>query len=414
MNRPETFGRQYSTVCDIAQVLRATEQGENLDRNLDQNLDRNLDPNLQNSASSNIVTKNDKKRKILYGPASVREEKFELFSTTETRRIEARDQKRTAKLQARRNAEFDKDEEEPKDSKAEVDSICIQKEEGNKGDEAEVQIKKKIKSETEQESSLLLSGLFNLRPKDTVNFPTQSMEKASNKEKADCFIEVIDVKGEQTKHKISIKYVGSGDCSIVNQDHRAKKAYLPDWRNGEEGLLFHCLGGLDTLISRLNYDRAIGERQQDIHFKDIVFTDDERKAMEDVLVHHSFIGAGAGAFDFRVQANSILTVHNVNDPNSWVLTHCPTLEDKKKYIQSKWDKYILAIRSKGMHVENSYRKDAKLNPEHQLARWASVWALPRFINRMEQKGYSYPVDGCEYVGNWWEKPKCTLNIRMKK
>ena len=327
------------------------------------------------------------------------------------RKVEARDQKRTAKLQARTNAEFDKAEEESKYSKSAVDSVLIRKEEGNKGEKAEVQIKKILKSETEKESSPLLRTLFNLKPTDTVLFPTQSMKKAANKEKADCFMEVEQDQSNEI-YKMSIKYVGSGDCSIVNQDHRAKKAYSPDWRNCEEGVLFHCLGGIDSLISRLNYERAIGDRSQDIPFINIDFTEVERKAMEALLVHHTFIGAGTGAFQPHVQSNCILIVGNVQDTNTWRLTPCFTDDDKKKYIQSKWDKYTLAIRGKGMQVEQSYRTDAL--PQHQLARWVSVWAMPRFINRVEKKGYSYPVDGCEYVGNWWEKPKCTLNIRMKK
>ena len=366
-----------------------------------------------NTGPESKLVKNKKRRKatITYGRYSPPYENFALLSTRETQRVEARDQKRTAKLQARTNAEFDKAEEESKYSKSAVDSVLIRKEEGNKGDKAEVQIKKILKSETEKESSPLLRTLFNLGPTDTVLFPTQSMKKAANKEKADCFMEVEQDQNNEI-YKMSIKYVGSGNCSIVNQDHRAKKAYSPDWRNCEEGVLFHCLGGIDSLISRLNYERAIGDRSQDIPFINIDFTEVERKAMEALLVHHTFIGAGTGAFQPHVQSNCILIVGNVQDTNTWRLTPCFTDDDKKKYIQSKWDKYTLAIRGKGMQVEQSYRTDAL--PQHQLARWVSVWALPRFINRVEQKGYSYPVDGCEYVGNWWEKPKCTLNIRMKK
>ena len=277
----------------------------------------------------------------------------------------------------------------------------------NKGDIAEVQIKKFLKSETEKESSQLLSSLFKLGPKDTVNFPTQLLEKSKNTEKADCFIEV---ERDQTKtlYKISIKFQGSNDCSIVNQDHRHKSAYLPNGRNGEEGILFHCLVSLDTLISRLNYERAIGERQQDIDFTDIDFTAVERKAMEDVLVHHSFFGAGTGTFQFGVQANSILIVRNVNDLNSWVLTHCPTLEDKKKYIQSKWDQYIFAIRRKGKQEEKSY------DNSQELLDCVLPWFVPRFVNRVEKKGYNYEGAGREYVAKPHHDAKCTLNVRMKK
>lgn len=288
---------------------------------------------------------------------------------------------------------------------------CLPKKEGNKGEKAEVRIKKILKSEifkseTEKESSTFLQTLFKIGPTDTVHFPTQSMEKASNKEKADCFIEV---EREQTKiYKISIKYQGSNDCSIVNQDHRAKNAYLPIGRNGEEGLLFNCLGGLDSLISRLNYERAIGERPQDIDFTDIDFTAVEREAMEEVLVHHSFIGAGAGAFQIGVQANSTLTVHKVNDPKSWFFTHCPTPEDKKKYVQSNWNQYIFAIRKKGMQVESSYEKSQKLQA------LVAPWVLPRWVHRAEKKGYNYPGAGREYVANFYNTPKFTLNIRMKK
>ena len=277
----------------------------------------------------------------------------------------------------------------------------------NKGDKAEVRIKKILKSETEKESSPLLCSLFDLGPMDTVRFPPQSMQKASNTEKADCFIEV-ERDQTNTLYKISIKFQGSNDCSIVNQDHRAKSAYLPAGRNGEEGLLFHCLGGLDTLISRLNYERAIGERQQDIDFTDIDFTAVERKAMEDVLVHHSFFGAGTGTFQFGVQANSILIVRNVNDLNSWVLTHCPTLEDKKKYIQSKWDQYIFAIRRKGKQEEKSY------DNSQELLDCVLPWFVPRFVNRVEKKGYNYEGAGREYVAKPHHDAKCTLNVRMKK
>jgi len=283
----------------------------------------------------------------------------------------------------------------------------------NKGEESEVQIKRILKSESKKKNSPLLQTLFNLKPTDIIHFPTQSMAKADQNEKADCFMEV-ERDGNKTIYKISIKFVGSGDCSIVNQDHRAKSAYAPNWRNREEGVLFHCLEGLDSLIIRLNYDRADGKRSQDILFTDIDFTEVERNAMEALLVHHTFVGAGTGVFQHHVQANCILLIGNVQNTNTWSLTPCFTVNDKKKYVQSKWDKYKLAIRNKGMQVEKSYSKDAQLTPNHQLSRWVSVWAVPHFINRAEQKGYSYPIDGCEYVGNWWEKPKCTLNIRMKK
>jgi hypothetical protein len=82
-----------------------------------------------NTGPESKLVKNKKRRKatITYGRYSPPYENFALLSTRETQRVEARDQKRTAKLQARTNAEFDKAEEESKYSKSAVDSVLIRK-----------------------------------------------------------------------------------------------------------------------------------------------------------------------------------------------------------------------------------------------------------------------------------------------
>ena len=62
-----------------------------------------------------------------------------------------------------------------------------------------------------------------------------------------------------------------------------------------------------------------------------------------------------------------------------------------------------------MLVENSY------TTRGQLARIDSKWAIPSYIDRKKQMGSVYRFSKCEVIQKeWFAKPKCTLNIRMKK
>tara|TARA_B110001452_G_C15221246_1_gene423390 strand:- start:1110 stop:1877 length:768 start_codon:yes stop_codon:yes gene_type:complete len=252
-----------------------------------------------------------------------------------------------------------------------------------------------------------MEGILDLKEGDVVTFPAQCMGKAAPKEKADCFLNVTQ-NGHITPYKISIKYMGGSAPSIVNQERRSKQMYWgPNkYVKSQQGL---AIGHLDSLFQKLNYQRAIGERKEDISFVDIPWTEEARKEMEDLLIHHTFIGAGSGQFAPEKQANSILEVGNVDNTTTWKLIKCFYDDEKRIYVQGKWDRYTYAIRTKGMLVEDSYMKKQE---------WASIdskWAIPIYIDRNKQIGGMYPFQDCEDIRKeWFVKPKCTLNIRMKK
>ena len=270
----------------------------------------------------------------------------------------------------------------------------------NKGEKAEVRIKKKISENPQQ-----IMKAF-LKEGDVVTFPTQDMGKAATKEKADCFLNVTQ-NGHITPYKISIKYMGGSAPSIVNQERRSKQMYWGpnEYVKSQQGL---AIGHLDILFQKLNYQRAIGERKQDISFRTIPWTNEAQREMEDLLIHHTFIGAGSGPFAIDKQANSILEVDKVENLTTWKLIKCFSTDEKRAYVKGKWELYIYAIRNKGMLVENSYTKGP-------LARIDSKWAIPIYIDRNKQIGSVYRFPSCEVLRKeWFVKPKCTLNIRMQK
>jgi hypothetical protein len=272
----------------------------------------------------------------------------------------------------------------------------------NRGEKAEVVIKKKIKDNPQK----TMKEVLNLKEGDVVTFPEQCMGKAATKEKADCFLNVTQ-NGQEYKYKISIKFLGASSPSIVNHERRSKFMYWgeSEEKKNPEGL---AIGHLDILFQKLNYERAIGKRKQDISFRAISWTNEARKEMEDLLIHHTFIGAGSGHFAIDKQANSILEVGDESDTNTWKLTKCFSDDEKRVYVKGKWELYIYAIRNKGMLVENSYTKGP-------LARIDSKWAIPIYIDRNKQIGSVYRFPTCEVLRKeWFVKPKCTLNIRMQK
>jgi hypothetical protein len=271
----------------------------------------------------------------------------------------------------------------------------------NKGEKAEIIIKKKMKENPEK----IMEGF--LKEGDVVTFPAQDMGKAASNEKADCYLNVTQ-NGQIISYKISIKYMGGSAPSIVNQERRSKLMYWgpEEHVKSQQGL---SIGHLDCLFKKLNYQRAIGERNEDISFVDIPWTSGARTEMEDLLIHHTFIGAGCGPFASGKQANSILEVGNVENLTTWKLINCFSTDEKRAYVKGKWDLYIYAIRNKGMLVENSY------TTRGQLARIDSKWAIPSYIDRKKQMGSVYRFSKCEVIQKeWFAKPKCTLNIRMKK
>ena len=271
----------------------------------------------------------------------------------------------------------------------------------NKGEKAEIIIKKKMKENPQQ----IMEGF--LKEGDVVTFPAQDMGKAASNEKADCYLNVTQ-NGQIISYKISIKYMGGSAPSIVNQERRSKLMYWgpEEHVKSQQGL---SIGHLDCLFKKLNYQRAIGERNEDISFVDIPWTSGARTEMEDLLIHHTFIGAGCGPFASGKQANSILEVGNVENLTTWKLINCFSTDEKRAYVKGKWDLYIYAIRNKGMLVENSY------TTRGQLARIDSKWAIPSYIDRKKQMGSVYRFSKCEVIQKeWFAKPKCTLNIRMKK
>tara|TARA_B110000208_G_C11753570_1_gene424324 strand:- start:43 stop:1011 length:969 start_codon:yes stop_codon:yes gene_type:complete len=277
----------------------------------------------------------------------------------------------------------------------------------NKGETAEVKIKQILKFETEKNNSITLQALFGVDASHHFTFPDQSMLKASSKSKSDCSL-IQEQNGKEEEFKISIKYFGGNSPSIVNQERRSKPMYSGSsdvqTSNGLE------LNHLDVLIQELNYERSISLRKEEIQFNDITMTDDQRNEMEKLLVYHTFIGAGCGPFHENTQANAILEVYDLHDMSTWHFTRCISDFEKKEYIRTKWNKYSYSIRPKGMASEKVY-----MHNNSRVEKIDAVWAIPLYINRLLRTGSVYPFPGCEELPRpWFQKPRCTLNIRLKK
>lgn len=161
------------------------------------------------------------------------------------------------------------------------------------------------------------------------------LSKAGSGFKADC---MIKMKKTQNIYCISIKSKNGANPAILNHTPRNAKVFR------EGGILCDYIDSLDTVLGEY-----IDKRTKKIIGEDVKFTSLEsvkdpfiQNQIMNVLTYFVFEGSGKG--DSKCKANAIITYHG--ETISFIT--CVTIEEKKKYIETIYDRTILSLRDKGM------------------------------------------------------------------
>lgn len=163
------------------------------------------------------------------------------------------------------------------------------------------------------------------------------IKKAPSLSKADCLIKFIKTK---ELIYISIKCQNGSPPTILNHTPRSANVFSTDLKDE--------LNTLDSIINKLNEKRKNNEVGEDIQIKNIDLSEEEKNCLINTVAYFTF--DGSGKCKSKYQCNSVLEVNIINDPHckTWKFIKCNTIEDKKKYIESIYNRLVLSIRDKGM------------------------------------------------------------------
>lgn len=213
----------------------------------------------------------------------------------------------------------------------------------NKGERDEILCKKKIFTYNYNKEYNELEKIFGTSEdiifidlktgKEIYNI--EELSKAGPNYKADCKIKFIKT-GYITC--ISIKSKNCGSPSIMNHTHRSAKVFQKD------GDLFQYLPSIDLILAEYKDKRNNKIIGQDISINQLDSLKDGsvREDFLKVLVYFVFNGSGKG--DSKCKADAIMTYHD----KEITFTKCDTLDKKKSYIESIYDRISLSLRNKGM------------------------------------------------------------------
>jgi hypothetical protein len=161
------------------------------------------------------------------------------------------------------------------------------------------------------------------------------IKKAPSLSKADCLIKFIKTK---ELIYISIKCQNGSPPTILNHTPRSANVFSTDLKDE--------LNTLDSIINKLNEKRKNNEVGEDIQIKNIDLSEEEKNCLINTVAYFTF--DGSGKCKSKYQCNSILEVNIINDSKTWKFIKCNTIEDKKKYVESIYNRLVLSIRDKGM------------------------------------------------------------------
>jgi len=168
------------------------------------------------------------------------------------------------------------------------------------------------------------------------------LSKAKGCCKADCIIKMCKT---NSIYNISIKSKNCAPPSILNHTPRTAKVFKPD------GKLYEYVKSLDIIAKEYidkREEKTIGE-DVSIDKLESLANPSVKSDLLDVLVYFMFEGSGKG--DSICKANSILYYENGNI----IFTKCRSIEEKREYIQSIYNKVIISWRNKGMPtIDNDY------------------------------------------------------------
>ena len=161
------------------------------------------------------------------------------------------------------------------------------------------------------------------------------IKKAPSLSKADCLIKLCKTK---ELIYISIKCQNGSPPTILNHTPRSANVFSNDLKDE--------LITLDSIINKLNEKRKKNEVGEDIQIKNIDLSEEEKNCIINTVAYFTF--DGSGKCKSKYQCNSVLEVNIINDSKTWKFIKCNTIEDKKKYIESIYNRLVISIRDKGM------------------------------------------------------------------
>ena len=220
----------------------------------------------------------------------------------------------------------------------------------NKGEKGELLVIKKvyelIKNKDEKNTELLRSlfgknASYGLTVCDVKSAKpiTQidEIKKTSSIYKADCLIKVNQI---NKMFNISIKCYHGSMPSLVNHTPRSANIFQ------KKGDLYQYVPILDDIIKNMNKLRKEGKVGEDIPIKNILFTNEHKNCIKEIVKYFMFNGSGRGKS--KKSSNSMLSVKDPNDISTWKFINCDNEMRKLDYISSIYDNLILSMRDKGM------------------------------------------------------------------
>lgn len=230
--------------------------------------------------------------------------------------------------------------------KYQEDKLKIHQKGGNRGEKDEIlaQLDLLYFDETKQYDKLI--EIFGDEASDGIEIldmetncvikDINKISKSSSWNKADC---KIKMKKTNNVYSISIKSKNGSKFAIINHTHRNAKIFQ------EGGILYDYVSCLDKILQEYIDKRKNKEINEDLSISDLMCLKDDYSLKEkflEILSYFVFDGSGRG--DSKQKANALIIYHN-NEIN---FINCDNLQNKKKYIDSIYDKIVLSLRNKGM------------------------------------------------------------------
>ena len=213
----------------------------------------------------------------------------------------------------------------------------------NKGEKGEINIIKYLFSI--KENIQLINKIFGIKSIIKLIDPSNKQEiininmikKSSYKYKADIIIKFINI---NKTYNISIKCGDGAPPTLLNHTNRTAKCFHDN--------LIKYLPTLDEIIKDLNSKRKSGIYKEDILYKNMVLSEEQKDVLINVIKYFTFEGTGSCLSS--CPADSILFVKNsTNVIGSGSFIDCKKENDKKKYIIDILPIIRISIRSsKGM------------------------------------------------------------------
>jgi hypothetical protein len=215
----------------------------------------------------------------------------------------------------------------------------------NKGEKAEVLLLIKLYHLNELERFDKLIEIFGEEASEGIsilNLATDEeildinkFSKAPSGYKADC---KIIMKKTKNVYSISIKSKHGGNPAILNHTHRKAKIFQ------EGGILYDYLPCLDTILQEYISKRVNKTICEDTPITNLTCLKDDHSLKEkfiEVLTYFVFDGSGKGYS--KCSANAIMTYSD-----KITFMKCDSIQDKKTYVESIYDKIVISLRNKGM------------------------------------------------------------------